>query len=213
MAGAVITLCVLGVVLLVSYFWLPRSSVVHGVEVLTDAEVMRCTGTDVETVTDTAPGVNGFSVDIADIRPDMDCRLRFLIDNTTSHDVQLTRIAFPIYRGQGGPGVVVTGLNPSGLSGSSSRPSGDLDTEFVLDDRLTAGERRSFEAVLEFQESGCSSPGSTISIPPGRWPTVTVRFHHMDLDLDPATEAFGFSGTEFTDCDSSLPSEAAPVGT
>lgn len=200
---------------------------IHGVDVLTDSDPIRCTGTDVSTWTDSPSGDpppnREFAIEVAEMRPGMDCRLRFFIRNTTSHDVDLEQIVIPIFGSQGGPGVEVTSLNRIDDLRGFSAPAGGLDAEFDFDRKISPDSEHYFEAVnpaivswmgSSFATTDALRPTAMTALRAGMWPIVTVRFRQMDHELDSAAASFGFTGTEFSDCDSASALErSAATGT
>ena len=155
---------------------LPYLDVSSNVAVVSDAAPFRCTtGTAGYRPDPASPEAEDApAVDVLDIEPDMDCVWRFFVRNDSAHEVTVERVSVPaLGPGGGGPGLQAVGLGPF-ESGPLLIDDTDGSVYWDLKDPMFPGEQRYHEIRLEFDETGCSSPGSLTGL--AGQPTVDLRF-------------------------------------
>jgi hypothetical protein len=166
-----------------------------GVEILLDAEPLRCEGTTI----DRAPsaGDDEFLVPLAVAAPGMFCQYRFFVQNSSGRDIRIERIDLPQLGPGGGTAVVATHLDP--IRNEDSGPqAGQVDARWVVDDELIDGDRFDYAIWIEFRPGGCLPEGGSISL---AGPTVTARLSGLEHTVEPPVPTIGFVGTASTSCD------------
>lgn len=108
-----------GILTVVALGWLllgDRTSV--DVSVVFDAQPVRCDGTTIRL----DEQEDGFRQHVVELRPEMDCRLRFFVANNGSDSITIERIEFPFLGPDAGSGAIARALNPTYNSADRAPP-------------------------------------------------------------------------------------------
>lgn len=165
-----------------------------GVRVVSDLEPWQCDGTEVLPFEQD----DGFIIPVAVMAPEMNCELRFYVENTSDRTVTIESIGAPFLGPGGGTAAVATQLNPTRMSADGPLP-GERDAIWLVDDPIEPGDRLHYAFRVEFRPSGCNSAGGTLSFD---WPAVTVVHRGDRIAIDADTIRVGLRGSEFSSCDS-----------
>jgi hypothetical protein len=178
-----------------------RNQVESGIHVTADAEPLRCDGTSVALAS--RPSDRGLDLgdrlgDVATMVPEMNCRLRFFVENSSGHDVTIRTISLPVTVGLGGGAAVEsTRLDPIRNQAVGPLPGG-VGATWIVEDALLDGEQSDYAFTLVFRPDGCSSPDATLWI---EWPQLTVMSWGRTYAIEPETPLVGFVGSEQSSCD------------
>jgi len=179
-AAAVLAVAAIGWLLLGD-----RTSV--DVTVVFDAQPVRCDGTTIRLDEQD----DGFRQHIVELRPEMDCRLRFFVANNGSDSITVERIEFPFLGPDAGSGALAHALNPTYNSADPVAPA--LDAGWIVNDVVEAQQRIFYEAFVVHDPNDCQSAG-VLSFD---FPVVTLA---DGTALDEPPRVVGFAGVGFNDC-------------
>lgn len=137
---------------------------------------------------------------IIDATEDVDCRLRFHVENHGRVAATLRNVVLPLHGETAGGSLQAVHLSPLGIEPLAEDEDGfpALDAVFPSDYRLEPAAGIELSLHLRFNADGCMSPGSMGTN--GRGPVVDVEVLGRRGERAPVATLFTQRGTADSDC-------------
>jgi len=183
---------------------LGRSADVH---LVTDAEPVRCAGTEIERIVDDVDDPQSPVTERIRLQPGLECQLRFWVANDGDDTVRVDRVVFPLLGTSAGSGLEAVNLTPwrgDGASWYGPTPPTDpeagyavdtsgLDAIWEVDDEIAPRTSLYYEVHVTFDPDDCQSEGGTFTF---GGPRIFVD----DAPIVDSGLRISVGGTEFTNC-------------